>query len=116
MSPVLARRPRPTSDSSMPMRYYIIIKTGWTLSSEAFLGRLRLRWPRVRIEEPSVSWLDTFQDFDFPMERSVLYGSIERSGKALTIDSGALSSSFALSSKAQAAVCKEPGRSRSGFC
>jgi hypothetical protein len=27
-----------------------------------------------------------------------------------------LSSSFALSSKAQAAVCKEPGRSRSGFC
>ena len=34
--------------------------------------------------------MNTFQDFDFPMERSVLYGSIARSGKCVTIDSGAI--------------------------
>jgi hypothetical protein len=72
------------------MRYYLIITTGWTFSPSAFLGRLRLRWPLVRIEEPSVSRLNTFQDFEFPMEHSVLYGSIDQSGKGVTIDSGAL--------------------------
>jgi hypothetical protein len=72
------------------MRYYIVITTGWTFSPAAFLGRLRMRWPKVQIEELSTSRLQTFRDFEFPMERSMLYGSVARSGEALTIDSGAL--------------------------
>ncbi|QRN96008.1 hypothetical protein JRI60_44445 [Archangium violaceum] len=74
----------------MPMRYYIVITTGWTFSAEAFLGRLRMRWPLVQIEKLSTSQTHTFQDFEFPMDRSVLYGSVELLGKGLTIDSGAL--------------------------
>jgi hypothetical protein len=72
------------------MRYYVVITTGWTLSAVAFLDRLRLRWPLVQIEEPRVFRLNTFQEFEFPMERSVLYGSVAKSGEAVTIDSGAL--------------------------
>jgi hypothetical protein len=72
------------------MCYYIIIRTGWKFSPAAFLGRLRLRWPLVQIEEPVVSRLNDFQHFEFPMERSVLYGSIIQSGEAVTIDSGTL--------------------------
>jgi hypothetical protein len=72
------------------MRFYIVIMTKWTLSPDAFLDRLRLRWPLAQIEEPDASPLNTFRDFNFPMERSSLYGSIAQSGKGVTIDGGAI--------------------------
>jgi hypothetical protein len=71
------------------MSYFIIIKTDWVLNAREFSERLLARWPTAQIEEelPKTKYSDLLE-FEFPMEKSTLYGSLNQKGNAVIFHGG----------------------------
>lgn len=65
------------------MSYFIILKTDWVFNVREFSRQLLTRWPAARMKEvqPTTKYSDLLE-FEFPMEKSTLYGSLnqERNG------------------------------------
>ncbi|MFL5353873.1 hypothetical protein [Archangium sp.] len=59
------------------MSYFIILKTDWVFNAREFSRQLLMRWPAARMKEvrPTTKYSDLLE-FEFAMEESTLYGSL----------------------------------------
>jgi hypothetical protein len=71
------------------MSYFIIIKTDWVFNAPGFSEQLLARWPTARIEEvkPKTKYSHLLE-FEFPMEKSTLYGSLNQECTAVIFHAG----------------------------
>ena len=70
------------------MNYYIIVKTGWIFAAQEFSAQLRERWPMIRIEELQDPSDSDILEFELPMEKSKIHGSLNREGSAIIFIGG----------------------------
>lgn len=71
------------------MNYFIIIKTDWVFNAREFSQQLLARWPEARIkeEQPRTKYSDLLE-FEFSMEKSTLYGSLNQERNAVIFLAG----------------------------
>ena len=65
------------------MNYFIIIKTEWAFAAQEFSTQLRERWPMVRIKDFQDLHDSESMEFELPMEKSKIHGSLNREGNAV---------------------------------
>ncbi|PTL81805.1 hypothetical protein [Vitiosangium sp. GDMCC 1.1324] len=70
------------------MNYFIIVKTGWTFAAQEFSAQLRERWPIAQIDEIQDPDDSEVLEFKLPMEKSRIYGSLNREGNAVIFVGG----------------------------
>lgn len=71
------------------MSYFIILKTDWVFNARELSRQLLTRWPAARVKEvqPTTKYSDLLE-FEFPMEKSTLYGSLNQERNAVIFHAG----------------------------
>lgn len=71
------------------MSYFVIIKTGWVFEPRRFSEQLLARWSIAKLkEEPPNKKYSDLLEFEFPMEKTTLYGSLNRKCDAVIFHAG----------------------------
>lgn len=71
------------------MSYFIILKTDWVFNAREFSRQLLTRWSAARMREvqPTTKYSDLLE-FEFAMEKSTLYGSLNQERNAVIFQAG----------------------------
>jgi hypothetical protein len=70
------------------MSYLIIVKTKWSFNGREFPERLLARWPMAQVAELPETKYNELLEFELPMGKSTLYGSLNRKCNSVIFQGG----------------------------